>query len=392
MDERGWLVPRCREAGNRVVCFHVCPHRRRDLGACLYKKQYATLGPHDEPMISKEGVSLMLLSQLPRSLHDWSGALSCAPCWQLTNEALLPAANAHDSAWIVLFGKGLEAGHLARLAQQLDALGLESSLYPAGEQAGIPLLLLGTNRFSPELVQALKAQEWDIDLCHLAALPTLSEPGLLVMDMDSTAIRIECIDEIARLAGVGEQVAAVTAAAMQGKLEFADSLRARVALLEGAPVTILDEVAADMPWMPGLPLMVDTLKQAGWKVAIASGGFTRFAGELQRALGLDAIFANELAVEGGLLTGKVSGPIVDAAAKAEALQQLASEYGVVASQTVAVGDGANDLKMMGVAGLGIAIHAKPLVRAQAAATLNHHDLEGVLCLLGALACRDRRWC
>ncbi|BDS28855.1 phosphoserine phosphatase (plasmid) [Aeromonas caviae] len=343
-------------------------------------------------MISKEGVSLMLLSQLPRSLHDWSGALSCAPCWQLTNEALLPAANAHDSAWIVLFGKGLEAGHLARLAQQLDALGLESSLYPAGEQADIPLLLLGTNRFSPELVQVLKAQEWDIDLCHLAALPTLSEPGLLVMDMDSTAIRIECIDEIARLAGVGEQVAAVTAAAMQGKLEFADSLRARVALLEGAPVTILDEVAADMPWMPGLPLMVDTLKQARWKVAIASGGFTRFAGELQRALGLDAIFANELAVEGGLLTGKVSGPIVDAAAKAEALQQLASEYGVVASQTVAVGDGANDLKMMGVAGLGIAIHAKPLVRAQAAATLNHHDLEGVLCLLGALACRDRRWC
>lgn len=212
------------------------------------------------------------------------------------------------------------------------------------------------------------------------------------MDMDSTAIRIECIDEIARLAGVGEQVAAVTAAAMQGKLEFADSLRARVALLEGAPVTILDEVAADMPWMPGLPLMVDALKQAGWKVAIASGGFTRFAGELQRALGLDAIFANELAVEGGLLIGKVSGPIVDAAAKAEALQQLASEYGVVASQTVAVGDGANDLKMMGVAGLGIAIHAKPLVRAQAAATLNHHDLEGVLCLLGALACRDRRWC
>jgi phosphoserine phosphatase len=114
--------------------------------------------------------------------------------------------------------------------------------------------------------------------------------------------------------------------------------------------------------------MVDTLKQAGWKVAIASGGFTRFAGELQRELGLDAIFANELAVEGQQLTGKVSGPIVDAAVKAEALQQLASEYGVAAGQTVAVGDGANDLKMMGVAGLGIAIHAKPLVRAQAAAT------------------------
>ncbi|HAU4905064.1 TPA: phosphoserine phosphatase SerB, partial [Aeromonas hydrophila] len=254
-----------------------------------------------------------------------------------------------------------------------------------------PLLLLGTDRFSPALVQALKGEEWDIDLCHLSTLPSLAEPGLLVMDMDSTAIRIECIDEIARLAGVGEQVAAVTAAAMQGQLEFADSLRARVALLEGAPVTLLDQVADNMPWMPGLPLMVDTLKQAGWKVAIASGGFTRFAGQLQRELGLDAIFANELAVEGLQLTGKVSGRIVDATVKAEVLQQLAQEYGIAAGQTVAVGDGANDLKMMGVAGLGIAIHAKPLVRAQAAATLNHHDLEGVICLLGALACRQQRW-
>ena len=156
--------------------------------------------------------------------------------------------------------QGLEAGHLARLAQQLDALGLEASLYPAGEQAGIPLLLLGTNRFSPSWCRRSKPRSGtSISVIWPPCLPW-SEPGLLVMDMDSTAIRIECIDEIARLAGVGEQVAAVTAAAMQGKLEFADSLRARVALLEGAPVTILDEVAADMPWMPGLPLMVDTLK------------------------------------------------------------------------------------------------------------------------------------
>ena len=344
------------------------------------------------PMISKEGVSLMLLSQLPRSPHDWSQALCGAPCWQLTPEALLPAASAHDGAWLVMFGKALDARHLAQVARLLADHEVEASLYPLGEQAGVPLLLLGANRFSPELVQAIKGQEWDIDVCHLAILPTLGEPGLLVMDMDSTAIRIECIDEIARLAGVGDQVAAVTAAAMQGKLEFADSLRSRVALLEGAPVTILDEVAAAMPWMPGLQLMVDTLKQSGWTVAIASGGFTRFAGELQQALGLDAIFANELAVEGGLLTGKVSGRIVDAAVKAEVLQQLARQHEIPVAQTVAVGDGANDLKMMGVAGLGIAIHAKPLVRAQAAATLNHHDLEGVLCLLGALACRDRRWC
>ena len=333
----------------------------------------------------------MLLSQLPPSLSDWSTTLCGAPCWQLTPEALLPAPKPHDGAWLVLFGKDLGASHLSRLAALLANQRIEASLYPAGEQAGIPLLLLGTDRFSPELVQALKVQEWDIDLCHLPVLPTLSEPGLLVMDMDSTAIRIECIDEIARLAGVGEQVSAVTAAAMQGKLEFADSLRSRVALLEGAPVAILDEVAAAMPWMPGLQLMVDTLKLAGWRVAIASGGFTRFAGELQQALGLDAIFANELATEDERLTGQVSGRIVDAAVKAEVLQQLAAEYGIQPAQTVAIGDGANDLKMMAVAGLGIAIHAKPLVRAQAAATLNHHDLEGVLCLLGALSCRERRW-
>lgn len=333
----------------------------------------------------------MLLSQLPPSLSDWPAALCAAPSWQLTPEALLPAATPRDGAWLVLFGKGLAASHLSRLAALLASHRIEASLYPLGEQAGIPLALLGTDRFSPALVQALKGQEWDIDLCHLPALPTLSVPGLLVMDMDSTAIQIECIDEIARLAGVGEQVAAVTAAAMQGKLEFADSLRNRVALLAGAPVAILEEVAENMPWMPGLQLMVDTLKGAGWKVAIASGGFTRFAGELQRTLGLDAAFANELAQEGGRLSGEVSGRIVDAAVKAEVLRGLAAEYGIEPAQTVAVGDGANDLKMMAAAGLGIAIHAKPLVRAQAAATLNHHDLEGVLCLLGALACRDRRW-
>nr|WP_279009049.1 phosphoserine phosphatase SerB [Aeromonas jandaei] len=333
----------------------------------------------------------MLLSRLPTSLSEWPAQLSSSPWWQLTPDALQPTGTPLAAGWLVLFGKAMGPASLEVLAPLLAEHGVTVTLYPATEVAGCPLLLLGTDRFSPELVAVLKERVWEIDLCHLPALPTLSEPGLLVMDMDSTAIRIECIDEIARLAGVGDQVAAVTAAAMQGKLEFADSLRNRVALLEGAPVAILDEVAAWMPWMPGLQLMVDTLKQAGWRVAIASGGFTRFAGQLQRELGLDAIFANELAVEGGQLTGKVSGRIVDASVKAEVLQQLAAEYAIAPAQTVAIGDGANDLKMMAVAGLGIAIHAKPLVRAQAAATLNHHDLEGVLCLLSARTCSERRW-
>ncbi|MGL4249951.1 MAG: phosphoserine phosphatase SerB [Aeromonas sp.] len=333
----------------------------------------------------------MLLSRLPALLSDWPALLSDAPCWQLAVDMLQPAQSPLATSWLVLFGKGVGASHLARLAPLLVERGMRATLYPPTEVAAVPLLLLGCDRFSPELVVELKGGEWEIDLCHLPALPTLSEPGLLVMDMDSTAICIECIDEIARLAGVGEPVAAVTAAAMQGQLEFSDSLRNRVALLAGAPLSILDEVATCMPWMPGLQLMVDTLKQAGWKVAIASGGFTHFAGLLQRELGLDAVFANELATEGDRLSGKVVGRIVDASVKADVLQQLAQQYGIAAAQTVAIGDGANDLKMMGVAGLGIAIHAKPLVRAQATATLNHHDLEGVVCLLAARRCSELRW-
>jgi len=333
----------------------------------------------------------MLLSQLPLPLSDWSIPLSRAPWWQLSGNRLVSSEIALTGGWLVLFGPALNRTHLAQLGPMLAAHEVAATLYPITEVAGSPLLLLGTDRFSAELMAAIKAQAWQVDLCHLPALPTLNEPGLLVMDMDSTAIRIECIDEIARLAGVGEQVASVTAAAMQGKLEFADSLRNRVALLAGAPASILDEVAACMPWMPGLPLLVETLKQAGWRVAIASGGFTRFAGQLQHELGLDAIFANELAVANNQLTGQVSGRIVDAAVKAEVLLQLADKYGIPVDQTVAIGDGANDLKMLGVAGLGIAIHAKPLVRAQAAATLEHHDLEGVICLLSARACSERRW-
>ena len=333
----------------------------------------------------------MPFSNLPHHVADWHSVLA-APLFTPQADTLVAQDQLqHSGGVVVLLGEALTREEVQQVVAELARRGISWQLLAPFVLDEVQVLVLALDRHEPELAHWLKMQEWPVDGIHVERLPRLDQPGLILMDMDSTAIQIECIDEIARLAGVGEQVAAVTAAAMQGKLEFADSLRSRVALLEGAPVTILDEVAAAMPWMPGLQLMVDTLKQSGWTVAIASGGFTRFAGELQQALGLDAIFANELAVEGGLLTGKVSGRIVDAAVKAEVLQQLARQHEIPVAQTVAVGDGANDLKMMGVAGLGIAIHAKPLVRAQAAATLNHHDLEGVLCLLGALACRDRRW-
>lgn len=335
-------------------------------------------------------MTVIRISTLPACVQAWPQALAAAPLWRLSHDVLLPQTDPLQEAWLVITGAHFSAEHLASLAAMLGRHQVEACLYPPAV-ACRQTLLLGCDRFSPELVHSLREASFPFEVCHLVHLPTLTEPGLLVMDMDSTAIRIECIDEIARLAGVGDQVAAVTAAAMQGQLEFADSLRNRVALLAGAPVGILDEVAAHMPWMPGLAELVATLKQAGWRVAIASGGFTRFAGELQQALGLDAIFANVLAVEDGKLTGQVRGPIVDATVKAEVLTRLGEQYGVARSQRVAVGDGANDLKMMAAAGLGIAIHAKPVVRAQAPASIEHHDLDGVLSLLQASGAASLRW-
>ncbi|NMP31958.1 phosphoserine phosphatase SerB [Thalassotalea sp. M1531] len=222
----------------------------------------------------------------------------------------------------------------------------------------------------------------NIEAAIVENAPTLAKPGLLVMDMDSTTIEIECIDEIAKLAGVGEQVAEVTELAMQGKLDFAQSLHQRVATLEGASESILAEVANDIPLMPGLLPLIDVLKQHGWKVAIASGGFTYFADHLKNILGLDAAVANTLEIIDGKLTGKVLGDVVDANVKAQTLGKLAKEYDIEAGQMVAMGDGANDLVMMSASDLGVAYKAKPLVLAQADSSISHSGLD---CMLHWLA-------
>ncbi|MDO6428503.1 phosphoserine phosphatase SerB [Thalassotalea sp. 1_MG-2023] len=217
-----------------------------------------------------------------------------------------------------------------------------------------------------------------IEAAIIQHAPLLSEPGLLVMDMDSTTIEIECIDEIAVLAGVGEQVAEVTERAMQGELDFAQSLHQRVATLANAPESILAEVVKDIPLMAGLTTLVDTLKAHKWRVAIASGGFTYFADHLQQRLGLDAAHANVLEIVDNKLTGNVIGDVVDAQAKAECLVQLADTFNVKATQTVAMGDGANDLVMMKAAHLGVAFHAKPIVVKQADTTINNAGLDLML--------------
>jgi len=236
-------------------------------------------------------------------------------------------------------------------------------------------------------VQQLRtlAASWAGELVYLPAPVYLDQPGLLVMDMDSTAITIECIDEIAKLAGVGAEVAAVTARAMNGELDFAQSLRQRVATLAGAPETVLQQVLAVLPLMPGLEALVSSLQRQQWQVAIASGGFTYFTDALQQRLQLTATFANQLQIIDGKLTGAVLGEVVDAARKAEVVQQLAAEYGLAQSQTIAIGDGANDLPMLKTAALGVAFHAKPLVQAQAKAAIRQGSLLQLLYLLDGTA-------
>jgi phosphoserine phosphatase SerB len=232
-------------------------------------------------------------------------------------------------------------------------------------------------------IQALRqlSESWSVEVVYLPAAVHLQQPGVLVMDMDSTAIQIECIDEIAKLAGVGEQVAAVTARAMNGELDFAQSLRQRVATLKDAPDSILKQVLDALPLMPGLEALVAFLQQHQWQVVIASGGFTYFTEALKQRLSLTATFANQLEIIDGKLTGEVLGAVVDAQTKADVVQQMATLYQIPNSQTVAIGDGANDLPMLAVAGLGVAFHAKPKVQAQAKAAIRQGSLLQLLYLL-----------
>ncbi|MBC3766892.1 phosphoserine phosphatase SerB [Neptunicella marina] len=212
--------------------------------------------------------------------------------------------------------------------------------------------------------------------------PGIDQPGLLLMDMDSTMIACECIDEIAKLTGAAESVAKVTEQAMQGKLDFAQSLYQRVACLEGVDVTLLKSIRDRLPIMPGLSVLIRELKQAGWKVAVASGGFTFFADYLKQRFELDSATANVLEQQDGKLTGKVLGQVVDAKVKAQTLKTLAKDFGIDESQTIAMGDGANDLVMMQAAGLGVACHAKPIVRQQADVAIRSSNLDTLLHLLG----------
>ncbi|MDV3220088.1 phosphoserine phosphatase SerB [Intrasporangium sp.] len=229
---------------------------------------------------------------------------------------------------------------------------------------------------------ALVAASSGIDIS--VALGGLARRGrrLVVLDVDSTLIRQEVIEMLAAHCGREEEVAAITARAMAGELDFEQSLRARVATLEGLPASVLAEVRRDIVLTPGARTLVRTLKRLGFTVGLVSGGFIEIVGDLAAELGIDHARANRLEIRDGVLTGRVVGDVLDRAGKAAALREFAALEGLPLSRTVAIGDGANDLDMLHIAGLGVAFNAKPLVREQAHTSVNVPYLDSVLYLLG----------
>jgi phosphoserine phosphatase len=238
--------------------------------------------------------------------------------------------------------------------------------------------------FTPALKAEVEAaaDTAGIDAAFVDAGLTLADFKLAAMDMDSTLITIECIDEIAHMQGLKPQVSAITEAAMRGELDFAESLKRRVALLEGLPVEALGRVYEErLRLSMGAQAMLDGVKAAGLKTLLVSGGFTFFTERLKTRLGLDYVHANLLEEQDGKLTGRVVGGIVDADEKMRTVQRVCAGLGIDPKQAIVMGDGANDLRMMGIAGLSVAFRAKPVVRAQASVALNFSGLDGILTIL-----------
>ncbi|MEM1212505.1 MAG: phosphoserine phosphatase SerB [Planctomycetota bacterium] len=321
-----------------------------------------------------------------------------------------PVADAAYDAWVgqqgrprhilTLLARSISAADLAAVTRvvadqglNIDVLHRLSGRAPrqddgSPKRACVELQLRGT----PADYATLQARLMDVATAHGIDLALQADNAyrrtrrLVVFDMDSTLIQAEVIDELAKEAGSGDRVAAITEAAMRGDLDFDESLRQRVATLEGLPVSVLDRVADRLELTEGAPTLLSNLRRLGYTTAILSGGFTHFGEHLQRELGIDHVHANVLEIDHDRLTGRVVGPIINGPQKADLLRSIADELHIDTQQVVAIGDGANDLPMLAAAGLGIAFHAKPLVQQTADHRLSTLGLDAVLYLLGL---RDR---
>ena len=279
----------------------------------------------------------------------------------------------------ILAGQDLNIDAIKRLTgrQPLD----ESK---SGVRACIEFSLRGTPRDREEMQRDLMklSSELEVDFSFQRDNMYRRMRRLICFDMDSTLIQTECIDELAEKAGVGEQVRAITESAMRGEIDFKESFAKRVALFKGLDVNVMKEIAENMPITEGVERLMFVLKRYGYKIAILSGGFTYFGEYLQKKFDIDYVYANELEVEDGKLTGRYLGDVVDGKRKAELLRLIAQVEKVDIAQTIAVGDGANDLPMLSLAGLGIAFHAKPKVKENARQSISTIGLDGVLYFLG----------
>ena len=301
-----------------------------------------------------------------------------------------------DRYILTLLGRKLSAKQIAAVTRilagqdlNIDAIKRLTGRQPldeskAGVRACIEFSLRGTPRDREEMQQDLMrlSSELEVDFSFQRDNMYRRMRRLICFDMDSTLIQTECIDELAERAGVGEQVRAITESAMRGEIDFKESFAQRVALLKGLDESVMKEIAENMPITEGVERLMFVLKRYGYKIAILSGGFTYFGEYLQKKFGIDYVYANELEIIDGKLTGRYLGDVVDGKRKAELLRLIAQVEKVDIAQTIAVGDGANDLPMLSLAGLGIAFHAKPKVVANAKQSINTIGLDGVLYFLG----------
>ena len=279
----------------------------------------------------------------------------------------------------IISDKGLNIDAIKRLTGRISLAKEEE--YP---RACIELSIRGQidnkSDFTEKFMQV--SHDLDVDIAFQEDNIYRRNRRLVCFDMDSTLIQAEVIDKLAELAGVGDEVKAITESAMNGEIDFKESFTKRMKLLKGLSEDVLHDVAVNLPLTKGARRLIDALKSYGFKTAILSGGFTYFGNYLQKELGIDYVYANELEIKDGFLTGSYVGEIVDGNKKAEYLKKIADKEGIHIGQTIAIGDGANDLAMINLAGLGIAFHAKPTVKNNAQSSISSIGLDGVLYLLG----------
>ena len=295
---------------------------------------------------------------------------------------------------ITLLGRVVSAGQIARIASVISGNGLNivdiqrlsrrSPLDGAPTRACIELSLSGIPQDLPGMKNEFMtiSMELGIDIGFQEDNIYRRNRRLVAFDMDSTLIRQEVIDELAREVGAEEEVSRITESAMRGEIDFKESLRQRVGLLKGMPEDRLEAVAGRIQLTEGARRLIGGLKNFGFKTAIISGGFSYFGKHLQNTLGIDYVYANTLEIVDGVLSGKVTGKIVDGPRKAELLKEIADKENIQLEQVIAVGDGANDLPMLNIAGLGIAFHAKPIVKESAGHSISTLGLDGILYLIG----------